>query len=523
MNKSSVSLYSDKYAIFYLLPTTRKVPRPLLKKIATDCDCLISVSWTFNVNAIVRIIREIQTTQSWRSEKRVSAASIFAMALKIMVKRPSLALNLLFRLYKFTVGITSKCKMHNLRLEEKKFWYSVSTSRVGFPWSLDPFINSLDSIRNLENDFLLFGSHEKKPSDSLSAIPTQEINERILNGSYQPLSYDPILDNFRIEASWSATKVGTLPDASILNGMVVSNKGSYFSTDSTKTPWDIPPRMTPCAIWAPQNKGENISDLICPANFVNTLYFDEGFFVSGNTNFYHFISESLRPLVLALETGIIPKIVLIADDLPQQFYGVLELLCPDAELVKLGKGTNARINRLSTGLITDRLSRTNEVFSNYEIDSLLTTDEWRTWLYIRRLVQFSGNCDEKLYIPRLAHESRGLLNSRKISRVVKQSRFSIFNPTQLSFQTQVELISKSRVLCSTSGASLLNMIFMPRHSNVLEITYPVGHSWKFLADLLELKHFTVQVSSPIPSRLEYAIDSYFLSPRKLRESLSKFK
>ncbi len=523
MNETCVSLCFDEYAKFYLLPTTKKVPRPLIKKIETDCDCLISISWTLNVNAIVRIVKEIQTTQSWRRESRVSAASTFAMALKIIVKRPSLAQNLLIRLYRFTMRVTSECKIHNLRLEESKFWYSVSTSRVGFPWSLDPFINSLDSIRNLENDFLVFGPHKKKSTDSLPAISTQEINERVLNGSYQSLGFDPIRDDFQIEASWSATKVGTLLDASILNGMVVSNHGNYFSTDSTKTPWDIPPRMTPCAIWAPQNKGENFSELVCPANFESDLYFDEGFFVSGNTNFYHFLSESLRPLVLALETGIFPKIIFVADSLPQQFYGVLELLCPNAELIKLGKGTNARINRLSTGLITDRLSRTNEVFSNYDIDSLSTTDEWRTWLYIRSLVQFSGNCDEKLYIPRLAHESRGLLNSRKISRAVKQSRFSILNPTQLSFQTQVELISKSGVLCSTSGASLLNMIFMPRASKVLEITYPVGHSWKFLADLLELNHFTVQVSSPIPTRLENAIDSYFLSPRKLRESLLEFK
>jgi len=476
------------------------------------------------MNAIVRMLREIHTTQSWRREAKENVTSTIAMGLKVAVKRPSLALNLLFRMYKFTVGITPECKIHRLRLHESKFWYSVSASRAGFSWSLDPFINSLDSIRNLEHDFLVFGprENEKNPLDLLSAISTQEIEKGVLNGSYHTLSYDPMREVIQVEASWNSTKMGILRNASILNGMVLSVNGHYFSMDSTKKPWDVPPRMTPCAIWAPQNKSGKFSELVCPANFEKESYFDEGFFVEGNTNFYHFLSESLRPLVLALETGAIPKVIFIMEDLPQQFYGILKLLCPNAELVKLGKGTNARINKLSTGQITDRLSRTNEVFSTYEIDSLMTTDEWRIWSHIRSLVQFGGDNDQKLFIPRLAHESRGLLNSHRIARAMEQSHFSILNPTQLDFQNQVRLISTSNVLCSTSGASLLNMIIMPHASKVLEIVYPFGHSWKFLADLLEIQHFTVEVSSAIPARLEFAVDTYFLPPRKLRKSLSRF-
>lgn len=120
-----------------------------------------------------------------------------------------------------------------------------------------------------------------------------------------------------------------------------------------------------------------------------------------------------------------------------------------------------------------------------------------------------------LYLPRERYESRGILNSGLLSSTLVRHNFEILDTKKSSFQNQLTKFNSSRILCSTTGASLLNMIFVPKGATAIEITYPSKDNWKFLAELCELDYINVPIKSILPQALNESLDIYAAPVRRL--------
>jgi hypothetical protein len=222
---------------------------------------------------------------------------------------------------------------------------------------------------------------------------------------------------------------------------------------------------------------------------------------------------------MSLQSGAIPNRIFVKDELPFQFYEVIQNLCPDSEITLLGKGTVAHVSHLNFGIITSKLSKSNEVFSRYDTDELKKGDEFKAWSYLRGYFIKEFSMNEEFFVPRRRHESRGLLNGKRVEKLLSKNGYRILHAEKEKFSSQVNLFSQAKTLCSTSGAGLMNMIFMPEGSSVVEIVFPFGHSWKFLSRLFNINHNMIEVSSRMPKSLEHALDTYYLPLRNIRKEL----
>lgn len=504
-----------------VIPTQHQVNQTWLDKITLQCACIIARSSRLRTGAVRSILDELQATQNWRANFKFSSKSRIAISLKLLIKRPKLLFNLIFRARIFEIQEFETCVRHEFQQNQKKFWYSVSASRRGFPWSDDPFINSLNAIRDLENDFLIFSFLEA--TDTKLELPLEEATNSILrkveNHTYQVLLYPREIEPFVIHEKWSGTKLCSISEATIHNGSVLSRFGDYLPLDSSFSPRQRPARMTPCAIWNSIDHASGQESLLIPGSVYDSQIFTEGFFIDANTNYFHFLSESLRPLVMSLQSGAIPKRIFVKEDLPFQFYEIIQNLCPNAKITLLGKGTVVHVGLLNFGILTSKLSKSNEVFSRYDLAELRLGDEFKAWSYLRGYFIKEFSMNEEFFVPRRRHESRGLLNGMSVEKILSKNGYKILHAQKENFRSQVNSFSQAKTLCSTSGAGLMNMIFMPEGSRVVEIVFPFGHSWEFLTRLFNIKHSMIEVSSRMPKSLEHALDNYYLPLRNIRKEL----
>ena len=187
----------------------------------------------------------------------------------------------------------------------------------------------------------------------------------------------------------------------------------------------------------------------------------------------------------------------------------------------IGQGEKILAKNLLAGIIEDRLSHTNKVFSEYSLEELKLTDEWRVWSWIRDFFQVDVLNNETTYLQRGKSESRGIINSNSLQRFLINNNVTVLNTSKEDFSSQLLRFRNTKLVCSTSGASLVNLIFMPADSTLLEITYPFGHSWKFLADLCGIKHINYPITTIKPKKFESVFDTYYVNRKKLNSTLQK--
>jgi capsular polysaccharide biosynthesis protein len=76
---------------------------------------------------------------------------------------------------------------------------------------------------------------------------------------------------------------------------------------------------------------------------------------------------------------------------------------------------------------------------------------------------------ERLYITRRREALRRVENEDQVIETLEEYNFRVVDPGALSFQDQVRLFSRCRVLVSVHGAGLTNCLFMPEGGRVLEL------------------------------------------------------
>lgn len=515
-NRSKESIY------VILIPLSNDGRKLTREYIELDCHCYLKRTRISKVSAIRTVLNEIQGTQNWRENYSPRFASRCALVAKMLIKSPGVLRGTLFHLKGYLFSRSNNCRFHQINFtKDSSVWYSNSASRIGFPWSREVFINSLNVIRDPYLQVLVFSYFEKNASLAAD-IFSESIDiviDKLQKKDYIEISQTDEIDNYQKIISWNNSILFHFENTEILHGTVLLNDGNFISQDKTNGPYNIPGRMTPCSVWSDARLRSKGVDLISPEarNKIETI--DSGLFINASDSFYHFVSESIRPLVQSIENEIdIPKII-IRNDLPFQFYELIRFLSPKSVQILIGRGEKVLVKNLLAGVLEDRLSLTNKVFSEYSLEELKITDEWRVWSWIRNTSKDSSLRNEVLYLPRRKSESRGIQNSISLERTLSKNHVDILNTSKIDFISQQSHFKNSKLVCSTSGASLVNMIFMPSGSTLLEITYPFGHSWKFLADLCGIQHITFPIYSIKPKQFGNALDIFYVNKNKLNETI----
>lgn len=75
-----------------------------------------------------------------------------------------------------------------------------------------------------------------------------------------------------------------------------------------------------------------------------------------------------------------------------------------------------------------------------------------------------------LFIHRASKESRRILNEEAVLNTFTSFGFKVVELEGMSFDEQIELLSRSSIIAGVHGAGLTNMIFMPEGGKVFELT-----------------------------------------------------
>ncbi len=76
---------------------------------------------------------------------------------------------------------------------------------------------------------------------------------------------------------------------------------------------------------------------------------------------------------------------------------------------------------------------------------------------------------ERIYISRSRASKRRIMNEDEILPVLNAYRFETLYAEDLSFAEQVRIFSRARSIVSNHGAGLMNILFAPENSNILEL------------------------------------------------------
>lgn len=79
---------------------------------------------------------------------------------------------------------------------------------------------------------------------------------------------------------------------------------------------------------------------------------------------------------------------------------------------------------------------------------------------------------KKTYISRRNANKRRIINEEEVITILISYGIEIVETEQLSYQQQLSLFSQTNLLISIHGAGLVNQVFMPQNSAILEIRHP---------------------------------------------------
>ena len=106
-------------------------------------------------------------------------------------------------------------------------------------------------------------------------------------------------------------------------------------------------------------------------------------------------------------------------------------------------------------------------------------------------VIFNPNKKRKIYISRKLSNRRTLFNEGLFEKKLKLIGFEIHNFENYKFSKQVKISAESKIIIGLSGSGLINFIWMPQGSKVIDIRTKDRSVNAFFAmsDLLKIKYF----------------------------------
>ena len=504
-----------------LVITSSRNTRKLISSLNLTCRCTaMKIKMSFRLKHLFAIVDELLFTTSYTKNYKITLLKRFVFLCKIILKRPMLLIKILFFTQIFQLSDESNCNQHSLAIDsDTNVWYSTSAAKQGFPWAYDSFLNSLKFIRDKDIKIMVLSSKiddKKSLSDTNSLKTNMPVETLIMTSIKTKTSIDEIY-------SWRNTKLQMVTDAEITHGLVLSKRGELLSQDTDSNLEEIPERMIPNLLWFKESNSEGIV-LNTPTCDNDVFEINSCIFVNSLTdNFYHYISESIRVLVMAYEENVNIDNIIIRSGLPKQFYEIIQEIYPNIPIIKARKEQKIKARKVIFTQYHGQLSLEKSLFRDMPFQLVQESDEWKTWSWLRNRFIADKVSEISLYLPREICQSRGILNSRYLSKKLMNKNFQILNTEHSSFYSQRAKFSSSKIVCSTTGASLMNMIFMPKGATVLEITYPSGDSWEFLAKLCELNYSNLPIKSFLPQKLNESLDVYLAPVSRILRRIQELK
>lgn len=470
-----------------------------------DCECSFRLSPSKSFHDITWILDEMYDTQRQTTSHRFRLFKQLSILIQLTFKKPSLIVSLFFLRTTFSCIAKTNCLFHEISAQcSNKIWYSRSAATVGFPWSREVFTNALDMIRNRDIEVFVFAMNPNisKMGEENPKIVTTKIN----SGIYLELeSSAGDSQNSKEIGVWHSTHFYRYSRAEIFHGLFIMQDGLFVGNTSTDIVKLSNPSHVPSGLWRGTNSSNFNSVLTMPAFEEHSVQKDI-LFIEGNLNIYHFLSESIRPLVFALESGIPFEGIAVRDDLPERFFEILKWLAPGIAIIRIKRGQRLWASTVIAATISKKLSSSSDMFTSDT--SSFEEDEWRSFNYLRGKQIFSEGASEIIYIPRERNQSRGIINNSKIKEKLLSMGAISISPDSMNFETQLTHFSRARIFISTGGASLTNALFLPKNSTLIELTYPWGHNWKLISVFCDLEYRGFPVQSVLPSRFRTVADTY---------------
>jgi capsular polysaccharide biosynthesis protein len=216
----------------------------------------------------------------------------------------------------------------------------------------------------------------------------------------------------------------------------------------------------------------------------------ESFVVYASNEYYHFIIDTLSPILSQYKKNKQIRIILFSRDktvFNDSYYSFLKFLIKSLEMhgisykvVDISESPSIKLNNF---IVFKGLGKTHNNITKNILE------------YVREyLHQTNIEPTKKIYLSRSKvndHDLNTLLNGRNpgsvifnndkrvddedaIEKFFVSNGFEVVNPEELkSFEDQIKLISSAKVLASLTGAGLTNMVFMHPGQKVIELTTPL--------------------------------------------------
>ncbi len=205
----------------------------------------------------------------------------------------------------------------------------------------------------------------------------------------------------------------------------------------------------------------------------DNLYFVCNFWSSG---YYHFVTEVWRKLLI-FNDELVNGTVLISSSSPKFIKESLDLF--GIKSVRVFDG-NCFVNKIK--IISNPIIRSP---NNGEIQAI------REFVFSKfKIVE--GESIEKIYISRKKARARKVANEVEIKKILLELGFYYVELEDMPLEKQINLFRQCRQLVSIHGAGLVNSIFMPIKSQVIELypksNSPISECYLTLSKLIGIEH-----------------------------------
>ncbi len=199
-------------------------------------------------------------------------------------------------------------------------------------------------------------------------------------------------------------------------------------------------------------------------NWLSTLH-------SSSENWMHFMAECAPRLSSAVKNAAgMPMGILYDQSIPISAFEVIKIIAPDQPKLGISSSVAVQVEKLLTP-VQEKLTcsaswpRPNSLgktgFFDFDAEALL--DVRRKVLEHFAIIPQLKN---KVYINRKS-TFRYLVNQKEVSNFLRDHKFNLLTPGDLSLQQQVQAFSEISILVAQAGAALANMIFMPKGAKVI--------------------------------------------------------
>ncbi|PCJ83784.1 MAG: hypothetical protein COA52_18365 [Hyphomicrobiales bacterium] len=128
----------------------------------------------------------------------------------------------------------------------------------------------------------------------------------------------------------------------------------------------------------------------------------------------------------------------------------------------------------------------------------------------------------RIYISRNKALMRHIENEEQIFPILEKYGFEIVHFETLTFSEQVKLMSECKTLIGPHGAGFVNMMFMPKNGNVMEI-HPmdakVNNCFFTLASAMKHNHFYIMADT-VKKNIKSHLDNMSINPEEFEKNIN---